>query len=170
MFSGIYALSGVLIGATIALIGTKLNNNIILKRLDRREAAYEKMKEIDTLILLNKKIHEILQKRDVELENDLETEEFQSFDSFDDCLITIDDYIYLQSFCAQNHYYLPAFMVEEFFKNIAHRKIVLDPQEVRRLGAYTYKGGRLILEDFSDQINQVVEDRKIELKQIRSKQ
>ncbi|MBP1043857.1 hypothetical protein I6N95_22775 [Vagococcus sp. BWB3-3] len=169
VISVVGALVGVVVGAVIALIGTNMNNRHTIKQMDRREQLIEKMKEIDVLNLLNKKVNEILQKRDVQLESAAEIEEFQSFDSFDDCMITIDDYIYLQSFCAQNHYYLPTYMVEEFFKNIGHRKIILDPQQVRRLGAYTYKGGRLILENFSDEINSVVQDRKIELKQLRGK-
>ncbi|MBE9390124.1 hypothetical protein [Vagococcus salmoninarum] len=167
MYIAIVSLIGVVIGALIAIIGTNINNRFILKELDKRTKMAEKMKEIDVLVLLNKKVHDILQKRDVELASAALGAEYQSFDGFDDCQITIDDYIYLQSYCAQNHYYLPTFMVDKFFENIGHRKIVLDPQEVRRIGAYTYQSGRIVLEAFSEEINQVIEDRKIELKQIR---
>ena len=47
-----------------------------------------------------KKIIEILEKRMGTMDK------YVSFDVFDDCYITVDDYIYLQSFAAQNSFYL----------------------------------------------------------------
>ena len=60
------------------------------------------------------------------------------------------------------------YLVEEFFKNIAHRKVVLDSETTRNLGGYTYKGGRIVLETFSEELIGCAEDRKIELKQLRN--
>ncbi len=149
------------IGALIVLISTNINNTYHNRKIEKRQAINEKMKEVDTLILLNKKINEILQKRIIHMNK------YTSFNSFDDCYITIDDYIYLQSFCSQNHFYLPTYIVEEFFKNIAHRQVVLSPEEIQEMAGYTYKGGRLILETFSEELIQCAEDRKVELKQLR---
>ncbi|MGX7058686.1 hypothetical protein [Vagococcus humatus] len=167
MMQGVLVLLSVLIGAGIALGGTFFYQRKMFQEFARTEQIKEKMKEIDTLILLNKKIHEILAKRDGTVELDTYLEKYQSFVNFDDVQITIDDYIYLQSFCAQNHYYLPNYLVDEFFKEISHRKIVLDPQDIRRLGAYTYQGGRLVLENFSDELQKCIEDQKIELNQLK---
>ncbi len=154
----------VCIGAFIVLVSTGLNNAYINRNFRLKQQTDEKMKEIDILLLLNKKINEILLKRDV----DMVISEYISFDSFDDCYITIDDYVYLQSFCSQNHFYLPSYIVEEFFKGIAHRKIVLAPDEIKKMGAYTFKGGRIVLETFSEELLKCAEDRKIELKRMRT--
>ncbi|EST90696.1 hypothetical protein T233_00234 [Vagococcus lutrae LBD1] len=157
---------GVLLGALIAIIGMRFTFNTMMKEFDRREIMKEKMREIDALNLLNHKIQEILQKRDVLLKNAIrDVPDYQVLSDLDNVMITIDDFIYLQSFCAQNHYYLPTFMVEEFFSKISHRKVVMDPEQIRKVGAYTYKGGRLVLEEFSDQLMQMINDRKIELRQ-----
>ncbi|GEQ62507.1 hypothetical protein K5X77_01105 [Vagococcus lutrae] len=157
---------GVLLGALIAIIGMRFTFNTMMKEFDRREIMKEKMREIDALNLLNHKIQEILQKRDVLLKNAIrDVPDYQILSDLDNVMITIDDFIYLQSFCAQNHYYLPTFMVEEFFSKISHRKVVMDPEQIRKVGAYTYKGGRLVLEEFSDQLMQMINDRKIELRQ-----
>ena len=118
------------------------------------------MKEIETLNQLNKKINEILQKRSVLME------EYVSFDAFDDCYITIDDYAYLQSFAAQNNFYLPNYILEEFFKKIAQRKVILSPDETIKVGGYAYKGGRVIMEHFSDDLTQLINERKTELKRL----
>ncbi|MGX6978723.1 hypothetical protein ACWN8V_05635 [Vagococcus elongatus] len=162
-------LLGVLLGALIAIAGVNINNKMIFKEFDRREQIKEKMKEIDMLMLLNKKINEIMQKRDIEIRDDVDITNYEKVANFDDVKITIDDFIYLQSFCAQNHYYLPNYMVEEFFKKISHRKVVLDPQIIRTEGAYSYQGGRVVLEEFSEQLIRTAEDRKIELKQLTQK-
>ncbi len=157
---------GVLLGALIAIIGMRFTFNTMMKEFDRREIMKEKMREIDALNLLNHKIQEILQKRDVLLKNAIrDVPDYQILSDLDNVMITIDDFIYLQSFCAQNHYYLPTFMVEEFFSKISHRKVVMDPEQIRKVGAYTYKGGRLVLEEFSDQLMEMINDRKIELRQ-----
>ncbi|MGY3750155.1 hypothetical protein [Vagococcus acidifermentans] len=151
----------VCIGALIAMVATSINNKFILSREEKHEKIREKMKEIDTLILLNKKINEILVKRDLNLDF------YQSFDSFDDVYITIDDYVYLQSFCAQNHFYLPSFLVEEFFKEFNHRQAIYNPDDVIRLGGHTYKGAKMVLENFSEQLLRCAEDRKAELQQLK---
>ena len=162
-------LLGVLIGAFIAIISVKLSIKQFLKEIDRREEIRNKMKEIDILILLNKKINEVLLKRDIEIKESALLSNYERAVKFDDVKISIDDFIYLQSFCAQNHYYLPTYLVEEFFKKIAQRKVVLDPNITRTEGAYIYQSGREIFEEFSEQLNQMVEDRKVELKQITRK-
>ncbi|MGX6961363.1 hypothetical protein [Vagococcus xieshaowenii] len=162
-------LLGVLIGAFIAIIAVKISIRQFLSEIDRREEIKNKMKEIDILVLLNKKINEVLQKRDIEIKESALLSDYERAVKFDDVKISIDDFIYIQSFCAQNHYYLPTFLVEEFFKNIAQRKVVLDPKVIRSEGAYVYQSGREIFEKFSDQLNEMIEDRKIELKQITNK-
>lgn len=151
-----------LIGAGIVIVITNINTARQNRKELKRAKVEEKMKEIDSLILLNNKINEIMQKRNVNIDR------YTSFDTFDDCYIDIDDYVYLQSFAAQNHFYLPAYIVEEFFKNIAHRKVVLDAETTMELGGYTYKGGRIVLETFSEELLHCAEDRKIELKQLRN--
>ena len=93
-------------------------------------------------------------------------EEYVSFDAFDDCYITIDDYAYLQSFAAQNNFYLPNYILEEFFKKIAQRKVILSPDETIKVGGYAYKGGRVIMEHFSDDLTQLINERKTELKRL----
>ncbi len=95
---------------------------------------------------------------------------YVSFDSFDDVYITIDDYVYLQSFTAQNTFYLPNFIVEEFFQKIGQRKVLLAPEETVAIGGYAYKGGRVILEQFSDSIAQLVSERKVQLKKMSNKE
>lgn len=76
----------------------------------------------------------------------------------DDCFISIDDFIYLESFSAQNNFYLPTYLIEEFSK-IAHRKVILTASEVAEMGGHTHKGGRVILENFSDEILAIIEDK-----------
>lgn len=162
-------LLGVLVGAFIAIIGVKISTNHYLNKMDQRDLIKDKMKEIDVLILLNKKINEILQKRDIEFNQSTNLTDYEKIANFDDVTISVEDYVYLQSFCSLNHYYLPTFMVEEFFNNIAHRKIVLDAESFQANGTYVYQGAREVLEQFSDQIIQTMNDRKVELKQLKSK-
>ena len=101
-----------------------------------------KVKEIELLVLLNKKIRELLEKRVMMMDK------YVSFDAFDDCYITIDDYVYLQSFASSNSFYLPNHILDEFFQKIATRKVVLTPEETVQFGAYAYKGGRVVSSDF----------------------
>lgn len=156
-------LLAVCLGAFISLIGVHSYIRYLKQREQKFEAMDQKMKEIDVLVLLNRKIQEILLKRNTDISY------YQSYDSFDDCYITLDDYIYLQTFCAMNHYYLPNYFVEKFFKEIAHRQVIMTPDETLRVGAYTYKGGRLVLENFSEELMQCIDDAKVELKHIKEK-
>lgn len=151
---------GVIIGALIVTIAFNLRIRYDERKEQKRRALELKVKEIETLNQLNKKINEILQKRSVLME------EYVSFDAFDDCYITIDDYAYLQSFAAQNNFYLPNYILEEFFKKIAQRKVILSPDETIKVGGYAYKGGRIIMEHFSDDLTQLINERKTELKRL----
>lgn len=155
-------LLGVILGGV--LVSIAVNNQ--RKWLEKQEIKKEEMKrlteEIDVLLLLNHKINEILMKRNIMMP------EYVSFDAFDDCMITVDDYVYLQSFTAQNHFLLPNYVVEQFFKNIAVRQVILSPEETTEIGGYCYSGGRLLLEQFSDEIISIIEDRKIQLKKIKN--
>lgn len=155
-------LLGVILGGV--LVSIAVNNQ--RKWLEKQEIKKEDMKrlteEIDVLLLLNHKINEILMKRNIMMP------EYVSFDAFDDCMITVDDYVYLQSFTAQNHFLLPNYVVEQFFKNIAVRQVILSPEETTEIGGYCYSGGRLLLEQFSDEIISIIEDRKIQLKKIKN--
>ena len=91
---------GVLVGALLVTIIFNLRIRYDEQR-KRRRLLEHKVKEIETLLQLNRKISEILQKRVILMD------EYVSFDAFDDCYITIDDFAYLQSFAAQNNFYLP---------------------------------------------------------------
>lgn len=86
---------GVLVGAILVYLGMAIQMRHLENKEQRRRELELKVKEIETLNQLNKKINEILQKRASLLE------EYVSFDAFDDCYITIDDFAYLQSFSAQ---------------------------------------------------------------------
>ena len=55
---------------------------------------------------------------------------------------TIDDFAYLQSFAAQNTLLFAELFLEEFFKKIGTRRVILSPEETVKIGGYTYKGGR----------------------------
>jgi hypothetical protein len=160
LLSGLFGFIGLILGAIIVLIAFSMRMKFEDRRDMRRRELNHKVKEIETLGLLNNKINEIMNKRDY-LKDD-----FVSFDAFDDTYITIDDYIYLQSFSAQNNFYLPGYLLEEFFTNIAQRKTVLSPEQTAKMGAYAYKGGRAVLENFSDQIHRITEDKKSELQQL----
>lgn len=151
---------GVLTGALVVAIAFNLRIRYDERKEQRRRQLEHKVKEIETLIQLNKKINEILQKRAVLMD------EYVSFDGFDDCYITIDDFAYLQSFAAQNNFYLPNYILEEFFKKIAQRKVILSPDETMKIGGYTYKGGRVILEHFTDDLTELINERKNQLKTI----
>ena len=156
---GIVGFIGVLLGAIIVYIGMAVQMRHLDKEQRRRELEL-KVKEIETLNQLNKKINEILQKRATLLD------EYVSFDAFDDCYITIDDFAYLQSFSAQNNFYLPNYILDELFKNIAHRKVILSPDETMKIGGYAYKGGRVILENFTDNLNEMIIEKKAQLKNV----
>lgn len=151
---------GVISGAVLVFIAFSIQ----MKYLDRKEKQQRllehKVKEIETLLALNKKVIEILEKRMVMMA------EYVSFDAFDDCYITVDDYIYLQSFAAHNSFYLPNYFLDEFFKQISTRKVVLSPTETVTLGGYTFKGGRVLIENLSDNITEMIYERKVQLKKL----
>ncbi|MFC4771840.1 hypothetical protein [Enterococcus hermanniensis] len=150
----IIGLIGVLLGALITgLAGFLVYRQIELRQRRERELMHQ-VKEIETINLLNKKINEILSKRNVLMQD------YVSFNAFDDCYITIDDFIYLNSFAAQNSFYLPTYLIEEFFKNISHRKVILSPEETVKIGGYTYKGGRIVMETFSEQLIEILNEKK----------
>lgn len=136
---GIVGFIGVLLGAIIVYIGMAVQMRHLENKEQRRRELELKVKEIETLNQLNKKINEILQKRATLLD------EYVSFDAFDDCYITIDDFAYLQSFSAQNNFYLPNYILDELFKNIAHRKVILSPDETLKDLGYDVTLGQLAL-------------------------
>lgn len=154
---------GVVIGALLTVVAFNLRIRYDERKEAQRRLLEHKVKEIETLVLLNKKIIEVLEKRIVMMDK------YVSFDAFDDCYITVDDYIYLQSFAAQNSFYLPNYFLEEFFKKIATRKVVLSPEEVVAIGGYTFKGGRVLMEQFSDQLTEMVYERKVQMQQMSEK-
>ena len=154
MFVFIAGMVGVIVGALIVTASAALHSSY----KERKEVRYRELehlvKEIESLNLLNKKVKEILQKRELYIDRSIE------YLSMDDCFISIDDFIYLESFSAQNNFYLPTYLIEEFFKKIAHRKVILTASEVAEMGGHTYKGGRVILENFSDEILAIIEAKK----------
>lgn len=151
---------GVIVGALVVLIAFSLRMGYDDRKDQKRRNLEHKVKEIETLNELNKKINEILQKRTLFMD------EYVSFDAFDDCYITIDDYAYLQSFAAQNNFYLPNYLLEEFFKNISQRKVLLTPEETVKMGGYAYKGGRVLIERFADDINELINERKVQMQKL----
>lgn len=151
---------GVILGAVIVMITNSLRIRYDERKRVQNRMLEHKVREIELLVLLNKKIRELLEKRVVMMDK------YVSFDAFDDCYITIDDYVYLQSFAAQNSFYLPTHLLDEFFKKIATRKVVLSPEETVQFGAYAYKGGRMVLEEFSDEITELIYERKIQMRQL----
>lgn len=159
ILTAVAALVGVLIGALVVTIAFNLRIRFDQRKEHRRRLLEHKVREIETLLLLNKKVQEILQKRSATLDA------YISFDAFDDAYITIDDYVYLQSFVSQNNFYLPNFIVEEFFTKIGQRKVILTPEETVNIGGYAYKGGRVLLEHFSDSLVELINERKNQLKQ-----
>lgn len=150
--------AGIVVGAVIVLIAINLKVKYDDKKEKRNRELDYTVKEIEALNRVNMKVNEILEKRL------LLKSEYVSFDTFDDCYIPIDDFVYLQSYTSQNNYYLPSYLVEEFFKNISSLRVILSPEETVRLGGYTYKGGRAILEKFSEDIVQIMEEKKIYIK------
>jgi hypothetical protein len=145
-----------MIASSAFYISRKYEHNYLLKN----RALEHKVKEIDTLILLNKKISELLQKRSLLMPD------FVSFDVFDDVHISFDDYAYLESFAAQNNFYLPAYIMEVFFENIAHRRVVLSPEETVQIGGYTFRDGRIELDKLSDELLNMIEEKKREIKKV----
>lgn len=158
------SMSGVIIGTAISFIGMALRTSYEERKANRYRELEQYVKEIETLNLLNKKINEILQKREIYVDKTV------NFMSMDDCYISIDDFIYLESFSAQNNFYLPTYLIEEFFKKIAHRKVILTPEEVINMGGSTYKGGRVILENFSEELMEIIEDKKKQLQRLNEKE
>lgn len=156
----IAGLSGVIVGSMIVSFAFYLSMRLTARKEKRNRMATHKIREIETLITLNQKVVEILEKRILLMDK------YVSFDAFDDCYITVDDYVYLQSFAAHNSFYLPNHFLEEFFKQISMRRAVLSPEETVAIGGYTFKGGRLILEQLSDNITEMIYERKIQLKKI----
>ncbi|MDK2844741.1 MULTISPECIES: hypothetical protein [Enterococcus] len=159
----ISAFIGVILGAVIVLITNSLRVRYDEARQVKMRMLEHKVKEIELLVLLNKKIRELLEKRVMMMDK------YVSFDAFDDCYITIDDYVYLQSFASSNSFYLPNHILDEFFQKIATRKVVLTPEETVQFGAYAYKGGRVVLEQFSDELTELIYERKIQMKQLTDK-
>lgn len=157
---GIIGFIGVLLGAVVVYLGMAIQMRHLENKETRRRELELKVKEIETLNQLNKKINEILQKRSTLME------EYVSFDAFDDCYITIDDFAYLQSYATQNNFYLPNYILDELFKTIAHRKVILSPDETMKVGGYAYKGGRVILENFSDNLTEMINEKKLQLKNL----
>lgn len=151
---------GVIVGALIVGVAFYFRIRYEEGKSQKNRILEHKVKEIETLVILNKKINEILEKRIIMMDK------YVSFDAFDDCYITVDDYIYLQSFADQNSFYLPNYFLEEFFKKIATRKVVLSPEETMEVGGYTFKGGRVIIEEFSDKITEMIYERKVEIKKM----
>lgn len=153
-------LLGVLVGALIVTIAFNLRIRYDRHQEKQKRLIEHKVREIETLTLLNKKIIEILDKR-VIMRN-----AYVSFDAFDDCYITVDDYIYLHSFAAQNSFYLPNYFLDEFFKQIATRKVVLSPEETVKMGGYTFKGARIIVEKLSDELTEMIYEKKNEMEKL----
>ena len=157
---GLSSLLGVLIGSLITLVGFFLSRRYEHKARLRTRELEHRVKEIDTINFFKSKIGEILHKHSVFLK-DLST-----YNVFDDVHITIDDYAYLESFVVINNYYLPNYVMEQFFKDITERKMVRTSQETLELGGYTFRRGRAVLENLSEELSQMVDEKKLELREL----
>jgi hypothetical protein len=58
--------------------------------------------------------------------------------------------------------------LEELIKKIGTRRVILSPEETVKIGGYTYKGGRIIMENFLDQLVEMVNERKNQMKNMTS--
>lgn len=154
---------GVVVGALLVIIGMSIRSSYEERKEIKNRELDHLVREIETVNLLNKKINEILQKRDIYIDTST------NFLAFEDCFISVDDFIYLSSFAAQNNFYLPTFLVEELFKDVTHRKVILSPKEISLMGGHMYKGGRLILESFSEDLLSIIEDKKKQMTQLTNK-
>jgi len=87
MFVFIAGMVGVIVGALIVTASAALHSSY----KERKEVRYRELehlvKEIESLNLLNKKVKEILQKRELYIDRSIE------YLSMDDCFISIDDFI-----------------------------------------------------------------------------
>ncbi len=88
MFVFIAGMVGVIVGALIVTASAALHSSY----KERKEVRYRELehlvKEIESLNLLNKKVKEILQKRELYIDRSIE------YLSMDDCFISIDDFIW----------------------------------------------------------------------------
>ncbi|MDR2834181.1 MAG: hypothetical protein LBV67_10745 [Streptococcaceae bacterium] len=158
--AGISAFIGVIVGSFITFLVFLFSRNYEKNvRLRTRELEH-KVKEIDTIHLLNSKVNEILHRHSVLLPD------ISSFDVFEDVHISIEDYAYLESFHVINNYYLPSYVLEQFFKDISSRRMVRSSQETLSMGGYTFKQGRAVLENFSEELTNMTNERKAQLKKI----
>ena len=46
------------------------------------------------------------------------------------------------------------------------REAVLSPEETIQIGGYTFRGGRVIMEQLSDNITEMIYERKVQLKKM----
>jgi len=46
--------------------------------------------------------------------------------------------------------------------------VVLSPEEVIAIGGYTFKGGRMIMEQLSDQLLEMIYERKVQMQKMSS--
>ncbi|MFV0557650.1 MAG: hypothetical protein ACK5MW_03320 [Enterococcus sp.] len=151
---------GVILGALIVIITLNLRMRLEERQAQKKREVAHKVKEIESLLLLNKKVNEILQKRTFQME------EYVNFTEAEDCFITIDDLAYLQSYVAHNTLYLPNYLFEEFMKKISQRKVVLTPEETLKVGGYVYKESRFLVVAFSDELLTLVAERKAQLQKL----
>lgn len=156
----IAGLSGVIVGGLLVGLAVYFYMRMLDQKEKRNRVMSHKVREIETLIALNQKVVEILEKRILLMDK------YVSFDAFDDCYITVDDYVYLQSYAAHNSFYLPNHFLEEFFKQISMRRAVLSPEETIAIGGYTFRGGRVIMEQLSDNITEMIYERKVQLNKL----
>ena len=77
---------GVIVGALIVTASAALHSSYKERKVRYRELEHL-VKEIESLNLLNKKVKEILQKRELYIDRSIE------YLSMDDCFISIDDFI-----------------------------------------------------------------------------
>jgi hypothetical protein len=153
-------LFGMLCGGVLMVLLFRAQRALRRKELAKEKELLHKRGEVQVYLLLNKKINEILMKREINV-ND-----YIQLDAFDDCFISIDDLVYLRSFAAQNFFYLPTYMMEEFFKNIQVRQMVVPDAAIHQMGGYAYKGGRVVMESFSERLVNLIEDRRNEISEL----
>ncbi len=110
MAVAIAGLIGVLVGALLVTIIFNLRIRYEEQKEKQRRLLEHKVKEIETLVLLNQKISEILQKRVMLMD------EYVSFHAFDDCYITIDDFAISTIFCSAKQFLSTEFFLGRIFQ------------------------------------------------------
>ncbi len=74
----------------------------------------------------------------------------------------------IYNLCGAKQFLSIEFFLGRIFQKIGTRRVILSPEETVKIGGYTYKGGRIIMENFLDQLVEMVNERKTQMKNMTS--